>query len=473
MAFFPSSRLPNVGTTIFTVMSRLAAEHGAINLSQGFPDFSPRRCCWSASATTWRPAPTSTRRWRAWRRCAKPSPRRWPGFTWPTTTRKAKITVTAGATQAIYTAIASCVRPGDEVIVFAPVYDSYVPGIELNGGHAVYAHLRFPDFKPDWDEVRRLITPRTRMIIINSPHNPSGAVWSADDMAMLETLVRDSKIVVVSDEVYEHVVFDQAAGRRHESVTRYPGLRERSFVVSSFGKTYHVTGWKVAYCLAPRALTTEFRKAHQFIVFTVHHPSQLALADFMRAKPDFADNLAAFYQAKRDFFRQQLEGLALRAAALLGHLFPARHLRRDQRRAGYQFRSAPDQGIRRRGDSRVGVQSRWRGRSGDPLLLCQERKHAGGGRRAVAEDLVRPGAVWRQRRLLPFPQAGYRLRRPASVSPMQPCKGIPSLPPAVTYPTRGYRLRLWRRHKKSPMLVASGLKPAPLRGRRRRRYSVA
>jgi methionine aminotransferase len=223
-----------------------------------------------------------------------------------------EVTVTAGATQAIFTAIAACVRPGDEVIVFAPVYDSYVPGIELNGGHAVYAHLRFPEFMPDWDEVRALITPRTRMIIINSPHNPSGSVWSADDMAMLETLVRNTKIVVVSDEVYEHVVFDPQDGASgkllHQSATRYPGLRERSFVVSSFGKTYHVTGWKVAYCLAPRALMIEFRKAHQFIVFTVHHPAQLALADFMREHSEFADNLAAFYQVKRDFFRQQLEG---------------------------------------------------------------------------------------------------------------------------------------------------------------------
>ena len=225
---------------------------------------------------------------------------------------ESEVTVTAGATQAIYTAIAACVRPGDEVIVFAPVYDSYVPGIELNGGHAVYAHLRFPGFKPDWDEVRALITPRTRMIIINSPHNPSGSVWSAEDMVMLETLVRDTSIVVVSDEVYEHVVFEREVGEsgklRHESVARYPGLRERSFVVSSFGKTYHVTGWKVAYCLAPRGLMSEFRKAHQFIVFTVNHPAQLALADFMREHPEFADNLAAFYQAKRDFFRQQLEG---------------------------------------------------------------------------------------------------------------------------------------------------------------------
>ncbi len=312
MPLYPASRLPNVGTTIFTVMSRLAAEHGAINLSQGFPDFSPEPLLlervthhMAAGANQYPPmAGVAALREAIAEKVAR--------LYLASYDAESEVTVTAGATQAIFTAIAACVRPGDEVIVFAPVYDSYVPGIELNGGHAVYAHLRFPEFRPDWDEVRALITPRTRMIIINSPHNPSASVWSADDMAMLETLVRDTKIVVVSDEVYEHVVFDQDEGakgqRRHESVTRYPGLRERSFVVSSFGKTYHVTGWKVAYCLAPRALMTEFRKAHQFIVFTVHHPSQLALADFMRAQPEFADNLASFYQAKRDFFRQQLAG---------------------------------------------------------------------------------------------------------------------------------------------------------------------
>ena len=309
--YFPS-RLPNVGTTIFTVMSRLAVEHGAINLSQGFPDFSPSPLLlervthhMAAGANQYPPMAGVAALREA---IAEKVARLYLASYDP----ESEITVTAGATQAIYTAIAACVRSGDEVIVFAPVYDSYVPGIELNGGRAVYAHLRFPDYRPDWDEVRALITPRTRMIIINSPHNPSGSVWSTDDMAMLETLVRNTKIVVVSDEVYEHVVFAADGGspsaRRHESVSRYPGLRERSFVVSSFGKTYHVTGWKVAYCLAPRALTSEFRKAHQFIVFTVHHPSQLALADFMRAQPEFADKLAAFYQARRDFFRRQLDG---------------------------------------------------------------------------------------------------------------------------------------------------------------------
>jgi methionine aminotransferase len=311
MTLYLPSRLPNVGTTIFTVMSRLAAEHGAINLSQGFPDFSPspqlleRVTHHMAAGANQYPPMAGVAPLRE--AIAEKVARLYLASYDP----ESEVTVTAGATQAIFTAIAACVRPGDEVIVFAPVYDSYVPGIELNGGRAVFAHLRFPEFRPDWDEVRALVTPRTRMIIINSPHNPSGSIWSAEDMAMLEALLRETKIVVVSDEVYEHVVFDQQDGDerrvRHESVTRYPGLRERSFVVSSFGKTYHVTGWKVAYCLAPRALMNEFRKAHQFIVFTVHHPAQLALADFMRDHPEFADKLAAFYQAKRDFFRQQLE----------------------------------------------------------------------------------------------------------------------------------------------------------------------
>ena len=308
MTHFLPSRLPKVGTTIFTVMSRLAAEHGAINLSQGFPDFSPAPYLlervshhMAAGANQYPPMAGVPSLREA---IAEKVQRLYLAGYDP----ESEVTVTAGATQAIYTAIAACVRPGDEVIVFAPVYDSYVPGIELNGGHAVYAHLRFPEFRPDWDEVRALVTPRTRMIIINSPHNPSGSVWSAQDMAMLEALVRDTQIVVVSDEVYEHVVFDPESGRRHESVTRFPGLRERSFVVSSFGKTYHVTGWKIAYCLAPRELMGEFRKAHQFIVFTVHHPSQLALADFIREHPEFADGLASFYQAKRNFFRDQLTG---------------------------------------------------------------------------------------------------------------------------------------------------------------------
>jgi methionine aminotransferase len=298
------SRLPWVGTTIFSVMSRLAAQHGAINLSQGFPDFSAPPALFDLVAKHMHAGANQ------YALMAGATPLREAiaekvavlyGLTYDV---EQEITVTAGATQAIFTAVAALVRPGDEVIVFEPVYDSYVPSIELNGGRAVPCRLTFPDYRPDWGEVRARITPHTRMIIINSPHNPSGAVWTAEDMRALEALVRGTGIVIVSDEVYEHIVFD---GQRHESVVRYPGLAERSFVVSSFGKTYHVTGWKIAYCLAPRELMAEFRKAHQFVVFCVNHPMQLALAEFMQDRQRYL-GLADFYQAKRDFFRQQLEG---------------------------------------------------------------------------------------------------------------------------------------------------------------------
>ncbi|MDP1651733.1 MAG: pyridoxal phosphate-dependent aminotransferase [Rhodocyclaceae bacterium] len=301
---FLPSRLPHVGTTIFTVMSRLAAENRAINLSQGFPDFSPPALLpervthhMQSGANQYPPmagvAPL--------REAIAEKAAALYGAHYDV---ESEITVTAGATQALFTAIAACVRPGDEVIVFAPVYDSYIPAITLQGGVARVINLRPPAFRPDWTEVAAAIGPRTRMIILNTPHNPTGTVWTADDMAELAKLVRNTDIVLLGDEVYEHIIY---AGR-HESLARSPELRERSFVVSSFGKTYHITGWKVAYCLAPAALTAEFRKVHQFNVFTVHHPSQLALADFMRAEPGFATGLAEFYRVKRDFFRKQLDG---------------------------------------------------------------------------------------------------------------------------------------------------------------------
>ncbi len=303
------SRLPQVGTTIFTVMSRLAAEHGAINLSQGFPDFSPpefllERVTYHMhhGANQYPPmagvAPL--------REAIAGKLERLYGARYDIET---EITVTAGATQALFTAITACVRPGDEVIVFAPVYDSYLPAIALQGGTVRVINLQPPAFRPDWEEVAAAISSRTRMIILNTPHNPTGTVWTADDMNQLARLVRDTDIVLLGDEVYEHIVFaDGPTAGRHESLARLPELRERSFVVSSFGKTYHITGWKIAYCAAPAALTAEFRKVHQFNVFTVHHPSQMALADFMRAEPGFAMDLAEFYRAKRDFFRTQLAG---------------------------------------------------------------------------------------------------------------------------------------------------------------------
>ena len=303
------SRLPHVGTTIFTVMSRLAAEHGAINLSQGFPDFSPpaylleRVTHHMHSGANQYPPMAGVL---PLREAIAAKIERCYGANYDVET---EITVTAGATQAIFTAITACVRPGDEVIVFAPVYDSYLPAIALQGGVARVINLRPPSFRPDWTEVAAAIGPRTRMIILNTPHNPTGTVWTADDMLALAKLVRDTDIVLLGDEVYEHIVFaDSPTAGRHESLARLPELRERSFVVSSFGKTYHITGWKIAYCAAPAALMAEFRKAHQFIVFTVHHPSQMALADFMRAEPGFATALADFYWQKRDEFRQQLAG---------------------------------------------------------------------------------------------------------------------------------------------------------------------
>ena len=312
------SRLPDVGTTIFTVMSRLAAEHGAINLSQGFPDFSPPAALiegvsqhMAAGSNQYAPMAGAP----ALRQAIAAKAAALYGADYDPET---EVTVTAGATQAIFTAVAACVRPGDEVIAFAPVYDSYGPAVRLAGGEMRCASLRFPDYRPDWREVRALIGPKTRMIIANTPHNPTGTVWTVADLAELAALVVGTDIVVVADEVYEHMVFD---GQRHESLARHPELRERSFVISSFGKTYHCTGWKVAYCLAPAPLAVEFRKAHQFVVFAVNHPVQLAIADFMQAEPGFATGLAAFYQARRDYFRDQLAGSRFRLLPCAGTYF--------------------------------------------------------------------------------------------------------------------------------------------------------
>ena len=298
------SRLPHVGTTIFSVMSALAQQHGAINLAQGFPDFDAPAELLSlldqhARAGHNQYAPMTGEPVLREAIAAKVH-----GLYGASYDAGTEVIVTAGATQALFTAITAMVHPGDEVIVFAPAYDSYGPAVLLQGGTVVHATLAWPHYRPDWAQVKTLITPRTRMIIINTPHNPTGTVWTADDMAALEALVKDTDIIILSDEVYEHMVFDQA---RHESVLRYPGLAERSFVVSSFGKTYHITGWKVAYCLAPRELMAEFRKAHQFIVFTVHTPSQYALAEFM-ARTGWHEQLKVLYQGKRDIFRQALGG---------------------------------------------------------------------------------------------------------------------------------------------------------------------
>ena len=311
------SRFPALGTTIFTVMSRLAAECGAINLSQGFPDFQAGPALFEAAA-----------------RAMSAGRNQYPPMAGVPELRAAvagkisalygtdydvehEVTVTAGATQAIFTAIAAFVRPGDEAIVFEPCYDSYVPAIQAVGGTAVYASLRFPAYAPDWAQVRALITPRTRMIIINSPHNPTGSLLSAADLEVLAEVTRNTGIVVLSDEVYEHIVFD---GQPYASVCAHPELATRSLVVSSFGKTYHITGWKIGTIVGAAELMREFRKVHQFNVFTVNAPCQIAIADYMR-DPSRHLGLAAFYQQKRDFFREQMRGSRFELLACRGTYF--------------------------------------------------------------------------------------------------------------------------------------------------------
>ncbi|HET6396869.1 MAG TPA: pyridoxal phosphate-dependent aminotransferase [Pseudoxanthomonas sp.] len=312
------TKLPKVGTTIFTVMSQLAAEHGAVNLGQGFPDFPvpPRLVdeldrAMRAGHNQYAPMTGVP----ALRQAIAGKALRCYGASVDPDT---EVTVTSGATEAIFNAIHAVVRPGEEVIVLDPAYDCYEPAIDLAGARAVHVPLDPATFAVDWDRVRAAVTARTRLLMINSPHNPSGAMLSADDMRALAGLLRDTGIWLVSDEVYEHIVFD---GRRHESVLRWPELRERAFVVSSFGKTYHCTGWKIGYAIAPPALTAEFRKVHQYNVFCSFAPAQHAFAAMIRDEPEHDERLGAFYQAKRDRFRAQLLGTRLKPLPVPGGYF--------------------------------------------------------------------------------------------------------------------------------------------------------
>lgn len=312
------TKLPRVGTTIFTVMSQLAAEHGAINLGQGFPDFPvPRRLvdeleqAMRAGHNQYAPMTGIP----ALRRAIAGKTRRVYGVS---VDPDSEITVTSGATEAIFDAIHAVVRAGEEVIVLDPCYDCYEPAIELAGARAVHVPLDPETFAPDWQRVRDAIGPKTRMLMINSPHNPSGAMLNDADMNTIAELLRDTGIWLLSDEVYEHIVFD---GARHASALRWPELRERAFVISSFGKTYHCTGWKVGYCIAPPALSTEFRKVHQYNVFCTFHPAQHAFAAMIEAEPEHDEQLGAFYQAKRDRFREQLLQTRLRPLPVPGGYF--------------------------------------------------------------------------------------------------------------------------------------------------------
>ena len=299
-----TSKLPRVGTTIFTRMSALASQNKALNLSQGFPDFDAPEALLEAMArhvlaghNQYAPMPgvIELREQIAQQLCRHRE---------IDCDSDSEITIVPGATEGIFCAVTACVQPGDEVIVFDPCYDSYEPAIELAGGRAIHIPLNDHSFSIDWGKVAAQITPRTRLIMVNSPHNPSGSTLSREDLLQLQALCEQHDLLVISDEVYEYLVFDN---REHHSVLQFPGLRQRSFALFSFGKTFSVTGWKTGYCIAPPALTTEFRKVHQFVTFVAVTPVQMALADFMREDPDYPATLAAFYQRKRDLFCNALQ----------------------------------------------------------------------------------------------------------------------------------------------------------------------
>jgi methionine aminotransferase len=292
------SKLPEVGTTIFTVMSGLAAKLNAVNLGQGYPDYSmsPELTSLVNEAMKndfnqyvpmqgYMPLRESLAEKVEFLYGAKINP-------------DSQITVTPGGTYAIYTAVTTVLQPGDEVIVFQPGYDSYIPNVEINGGIPVLINLKFPEYRIDWNEVRQKITPKTRMIMLNTPHNPTGSVLREEDIQQLRSIVKDTNILIMSDEVYEHLMFD---GLPHQSMLRYPDLMERSFVCFSFGKTYHCTGWKLGYCITSPELTKEFRKVHQFNCFSCHSPSQVALATFLKNKDAYL-SLGAMMQERRDYF---------------------------------------------------------------------------------------------------------------------------------------------------------------------------
>jgi len=293
-----NSKLPNVGTTIFTVMSALAKEHHALNLSQGFPNYPSSQklndFVTNAMNNGYNQYAPMAGNLELRMAIAHKYELLYNSSYHP----EKEITVTAGATQAIYTIISAFVRPNDEVIIFKPAYDCYEPAVEINGGQTIPIQLSAPNYKVNWEEMASKISSQTKMIIINSPHNPSGTIWSKEDMLQLQKLTNNTNIIVLSDEVYEHIVFDDA---QHQSACLFEDLKQRSFITASFGKTFHNTGWKIGYCCAPEILMSEFRKVHQFNVFSVHHPSQKGISDYMQDSKTYL-GLNAFFQQKRDLF---------------------------------------------------------------------------------------------------------------------------------------------------------------------------
>jgi methionine transaminase len=312
------SKLPKVGTTIFTVMSQLASEHAAINLGQGFPDFAVPEPLVEALHRAMREGRNQYAPMTGIPSLRQGIARKIAACYGASVDPEREITVTSGGSEAIFDAVLASVQGGDEVIVLDPCYDCYEPAILLAGATAVHVPLDAHTFAVDWQRVRDAITPRTRMLMINSPHNPSGAVFSQADLDMLAEILRDTPILLLSDEVYEHMVFD---GARHLSVLAHPELSARSYVVSSFGKTYHCTGWKLGYAVAPAALSAEFRKVHQYNTFCSFTPAQWAVADMLEQHPEHHEELPAFYQAKRDRFRAMLASTRLKPLPVPGGYF--------------------------------------------------------------------------------------------------------------------------------------------------------
>ena len=312
------TKLPKVGTTIFTVMSQLALEHKAVNLGQGFPDFETPASLREALTRAMNEGRNQYAPMSGIPKLREQIALQVDRLYGRRVSADTEVTATSGATEAIFAAIACAVHAGDEVIVLDPCYDCYEPAIALAGGKTVHVPLRLPVFAVDWQRVRDEITPKTRMIMVNSPHNPSGAVFEESDLDALSEIATQHGLLVISDEVYEHIVYD---GHKHLSVSRRPELAERSFVISSFGKTWHCTGWKVGYCVAPKLLTAEFRKVHQYLTFCTFHPAQCAFAEVMENDPQHAQDLAAFYQAKRDRFRELLAGSRFKLPEVHGGYF--------------------------------------------------------------------------------------------------------------------------------------------------------
>jgi methionine aminotransferase len=311
------SKLPNVGTTIFSIMSAHASEQGAINLAQGFPDFncSPKLISlvnqyMERGMNQYAPMPGLMQ---LRERISEKTEKLYGAYYKPDT----EITIVPGGTHGIYAAVSAVVGEGDEVVVIEPCYDSYVPAIELNGGRAVFYEMKYPDYAIDWNEVKKLINFKTRMIMINTPHNPTGTTLTESDMLQLQKILDNTDVVVLSDEVYEHIIFD---GAEHQSVAKYPKIAERSIIVSSFGKTYHTTGWKMGYVLAPENLTKEFRKVHQFMAFSANTPIQYALADYMDDTDAYLQ-LKHFYEEKRNLFQTLIKGSNFKLLPCKGSYF--------------------------------------------------------------------------------------------------------------------------------------------------------